>query len=813
MKLALSWLQQWVGLPFNEAHIAEQLTIAGLETHLVDSKVVPFSQVVSGRITQVDLHPNADRLRLCTVDCGAVHAPKQIVCGASNVRPGLMVATALLGATLPSGLTIKPRKIRGIKSEGMLCSLEELGLQAIFIQDQLPSTIWELPQELALGVDLWDYLGLGEICLDVQVTPNRGDCLSAVGIARELSVLHQRQLKTPTPSTVPAKVSDALTVHVDRPEACPRYTGRIILDINPAAKTPWWILKRLYQAGINSLNAIVDITNYVLLEWGAPLHAFDLEKLSGPLEVRLASNEKLHLLNDKIIDLQSDTLVIADHRGPLAVAGIMGGLSSAITSSTVNIFLESAFFTPNAIAGRARHYGLMTEASYRFERGVDPELCQKALLWATQLLVEICGGSPGPVITVESLSALPKAQEITLSQSDVTKVLGIALPGTTITEYLTRLGVEVRSGPYKGTTPQKEDAETMTWSLKRPTWRFDIVNKVDFIEELARLSGYANIPAQLPTFSAYFQPIQSTQNALEKWRSFLADQGYIEVINYSFTALTHQKLLDSETTPVVLKNPISRELNVLRTQLWPGLLATLKYNCQHRRQPYSFFECGTVFSQSTNGIDECTHVGGVIAGDLLPEQWGAPKKPVDFFDIKRIVYNSLQVIDPQSGYTNIPAIHPALHPGQSSRLCRGGKKVGWIGALRPNLYNYFELTSPVYLFEWELNESIPTGVKTFQSFSRFPSIRRDIAFWISKDILFESIRKTIIESAGEYLQDLTLFDIYSAENSSNQRSLALGLIWQHPQRTLIDQEVDAWKNQIMQALQYTWNVKWRAGEH
>jgi phenylalanyl-tRNA synthetase beta chain len=791
MKFTLSALRSWINCPLTALQLAKQLTLTGLETTLIPSELVPFQGVVAGEIIHVQAHPNADRLRICKVHCGSEE--KSIVCGASNVRVGLKVAVAQIGAELPQGLVIQPRVIRGVQSEGMLCSLTELGLQEVFARDAINPGIWELPNDIPLGVHLWEHMKWGEPTLDTQVPPNRGDCLSILGIAREIAALNRLEWSPVKVMPVNATQSEIFTVKVIAPEACPRYVCRVLRGLNSTVPTPWWITQRLWREGIRSINAIVDITNYILLEWGAPLHAFDLKRLSGSIEVRYARpQETLCLLNNKKVDLRADTLVIADAEGVQALAGIMGGLSSSVTDSTTDILLESAFFSPEAIAGHARYYGLMTDASYRFERGVDPALCLTVIEYATALLLDLCGGKAGPLNKVEYASALPAIPTLTLSDAKLQKVLGIQLPDSVLIEGLTHLGL---------VTVASESAHTKIWKGKRPSWRFDLNEEVDLIEEVLRWHGYEHIPAKIPTFPVGFHSHHEVREQIHRMRNFLAAQGYYETLNYSFTSARYQQQLDPNNLPITLENPISNKLNVLRTQLWPGLLTTLQYNQHHRQQPYAFFEVGTVFLAEADKITEQCHIGGVVSGSALPEQWGVSSRHIDYFDVKNVVQNALNLLDNQGSYTYQSSIHPALHPGQSSAVFHNGKQMGWIGALHPKLYTQFDLVEPVYLFEWRLPEKLHSKQVTFKSFSNFPYMRRDIAFWVDKNVSFETLRTVILENAGSYLQDLRLFDIYQHPVNSMQRSIALGLLWQHTDRTLTEQEVDKWQVNIIHALQ------------
>lgn len=812
MKLTETWLRTWVNPALTLSQITEQLSLAGLETEIIESRVQKFQGIIVGKIEQVEKHPRADRLTVCRVDCGLEQIPqKNIICGASNVRPGLRVAVALPGATLPNGMVIEKRNLRGVDSEGMLCSLQELGLLSLFPKEAATQPgIWELSCNFTIGADLWNYLKLSQSIIDVQVPPNRGDCLSAMGIARELGSLNNFSLPHSILPTFNESLEDNFPITVHTPKACPYYSGRILRNLNSNAKVPYWILERLQCNGLRSVNAIVDVVNYIMLEWGAPLHAFDLSHLQQDITLRFAHpNESLELLNQRTIQLNERSLVIADNTGPQALAGILGGQKSAVSHTTTTIFLESACFNPEVIQRSAALYEITTDASYRFTRGVDVTICKQALSWATELLLKICGGQAGPVNELNHEEYQRKSQEILLRLPQISKVLGIKLPLSTIENFLNRLGILYTPVASEEVSEYSENSAPVL-SLKPPHWRFDLIHEVDVIEEIARLHGYNQLPTQLPRFSVDFsKKTQNDKSILTRCRYFWMDQGYYETIHYSFTSSTIQQRLDPKNSALVITNPISNELNVLRTHLWPGLINTLSYNHRHQQTKCAFFEIGTVFLNTEQGILEIPHLAGIASGPVLQEQWGAVARPLDFFDIKQIVQNSLSILNPYTRCIYKTAEHPALHPGQCSQIYQDKEAIGWVGALHPKLYTHFGLTSPVYLFEIQLNTNARNSFSHFQPFSKFPSVRRDLAFWVSNKISFSSLEATIRKQAGDCLQDLRLFDIYQNPDRSAQRSLALGLIWQHVSRTLHDKEVDQWQNAVIQALRNEWNIQLR----
>lgn len=618
MKLSENWLREWVNPDFDVQVIAEKLTKAGLEVDAVSPVAGDFSGVLVGQVTSVAPHPDADKLRVCEVDVAGDEL-LHIVCGASNVREGLKVPVAVVGAVLPGDFKIKKAKLRGEPSFGMLCSAKELGLA------ESSEGLLELPGDAPVGSDIREYLALNDFTIEVDLTPNRSDCLGVAGIARELGVISRTDLTPVKIDEVSASIATSFPVNVEATQACPNYIGRVIENINPSAKTPLWIQEKLRRSGLRSLGAIVDITNYVMLELGQPMHAFDLQKLQQSINVRFAkTNEKLTLLDGQHVEITEQTLIIADASGPLALAGIMGGEASSVSSATTSLFLEAAFFTPAAIAGQARSYGLHTDSSHRFERGVDPQLAEQAMHRATSLILEIAGGQAGPLSIVSEQNALPEAPQILLRANRIKRVLGIEFEAAEVEEHLTRLGL--------GVTRTAEG-----WLVNVPSFRFDITIEVDLIEELGRLYGYDRLPQTRPEIQVLPGSISEKQLATERLQNLLVDRGYFEAITYSFVDPAIQKhFADSEVEPIKLANPISADLSVMRHSLWPGLVQAMVYNLNRQHDRVRLFEVGRVFRGQLAEIDQHQCIGGLVYGDIKPEQWNEKNRKVDFSMSKRM---------------------------------------------------------------------------------------------------------------------------------------------------------------------------------
>ncbi|MDY6891461.1 MAG: phenylalanine--tRNA ligase subunit beta [Pseudomonadota bacterium] len=782
MKFSEQWLRELVQPPIGTQALADQLSLAGLEVDAVEPVAGQFSGVVVAEIVAAERHPNADKLQVCQVSDG--EQTFQVVCGAPNARVGLKTAFARVGAILPGPLEIKKAKLRQVESFGMLCAEDELGLSADH------SGIMELAADAPLGQDIRRYLQLDDCIIDVDLTPNRGDCLSIVGMAREVGALNKVPVAEVEAKAIPPCNEQRLPVELIDRHACPRYLGRVIRNIDPAATTPRWMQEKLRRCGLRSIDPVVDVTNHLLLELGQPMHAFDLNSLEGGIRVRLAEQgEKLLLLDGQEVELNSDTLVIADARGPVAMAGIMGGKPTSVTRATRDIFLESAFFTPLAIAGRARNYGLHTDSSHRFERGVDWQLQRKAIERATALLLEIVGGEPGPVVEAVAEADLPRVRRVQLRRSKLAALLALEIPAHEVEEILTRLGMQLE---------RVEDG----WQVTVPSYRFDLTLEVDLIEEVARVYGYNNLPVHTPTARLPIPPIAEARLTLPQVRQHLVARGYQEAITYSFVEAELQQAFDPHHQALALANPISAEMAVMRTTLWPGLTRALQYN-QHRQQSrVRLFETGQRFLPQATGLLQENVLAGLIAGSRDAEGWSSSKEKVDFFDAKGDLESLLALAGCGDRFRFVAERHPALHPGQTARIERQGESVGWIGALHPSLLKTLDLNGPVYLFELTL-EAVTNGrLPRFAPLSKFPESRRDLALVVDQATPFATIRDTVVEAAGSFIRQVTLFDVYQGQRiEPGRKSLALGLTWQHPSRTLTDEEINRAVSAVVAALQ------------
>ena len=783
MKFSEQWLREWVNPSVSTDELCHQLTMAGLEVDAVEPVAGEFTGVVVAEVLSVEPHPDADKLRVTQVNIGGDEAV-QIVCGAANVRPGLRVPCATVGAKLPGDFKIKKAKLRGVPSNGMLASASELGLA------ESSDGLMELPADAPVGENFRDYLQLDDVTIELGLTPNRGDCLSIAGIARETGVLNNTDVKGPECNPFTASTDDSFAVQVDAAEACPRYLGRVIRGVNVAAETPLWMQERLRRSGIRSLSAVVDVTNYVLLELGQPMHAFDLTKLNGGIQVRLATaGEKLKLLNDDEVELNSDTLVIADDNRAVAMAGIMGGADTAVGDDTQDIFLESAFFNPAAIAGRARSYGLHTDSSHRFERGVSPELAGQAMERATTLLLEVVGGEAGPVTEVASGEHLPKAAPVKLRQARIERVLGAAVEKDAVNEILCRLDMQV-------------EADGEGWLVTAPAFRFDISIEEDLIEEIGRIIGYSNLPSVRPHGSLSMGERPEAKLGKDDLAAVLVERGYQEAITYTFVEPKMQQMLDPQRDPIALANPISADMSVMRTTIWSGLIPALQHNINRQQGRVRLFEYGLRFLPMGNDVIQQDNViAGIVYGNVLPEQWSATETKLDFYDVKGDVETLLGLTGRADEFSFVADSHPALHPGQCARINLGEKSVGWVGALHPSLESKLGLSGQTFLFEIEAKTLFSGKVAKFCEISKFPAIRRDIALVIDRDVTASAVEKTIKKVAPETLQNLKLFDVYQGEHiDSGRKSLALGLTLQAQSRTLTDDEVDSAIEQIVTTL-------------
>ena len=795
MKFSEQWLREWVNPTLSTERLAAQMTMAGLEVGGIEPAAQPFTGVVVGEILSAEPHPDAGKLKLCQVDAGAAGVVP-IVCGAPNARVGLKAPLAKVGAKLPGGVTLKVARLRGVESHGMLCSAAELGLS------DAADGLLALPAEAAVGMDLRAALDLEDHCLDIELTPNRGDCLGVAGVAREVAVLNRMAVNTPQIAPVTPTVDDAFPVTITAPAACPRYLGRVIRGVNPAAETPLWMRERLRRSGIRSLAPGVDVTNYVLLELGQPMHAFDLRRLSGGIEVRYAeARETLTLLDGKAVALASDMLVIADDDGPVALAGVMGGERSGVADDTRDLFLECAYFTPEAIAGRARRIGVQTDASHRYERGVDPALPARAVARATRLMIDIMGGEPGPVVVTEQLEHIPKPASIRLRSDRIGRVLGQGFQPAEVTDILTRLGADVQPA-------------AAGWRVTPPSFRFDLSMEVDLIEELGRIHGYDNIQATAPQAPMRMPDERESQVPAMRVKQRLVDRGYQEVVTYAFVDPELQRRIEPQQRDLALANPISAELAVMRTGLWPGLLTAARYNLNRQQDRVRLFETGLVFRHQGDTLQQTPHVGGVAIGSHWPTHWDGGARAVDFFDVKADVEALLELGSDLTEARFVAEPHPALHPGQSARIYVGERAVGWLGRLHPGLEKSLALPQHAIVFELAHSAVDSHPLPTFAPLSKFPSIRRDIALLVDQTVaaadLIDVARDAATAAVERLICEVRLFDVYQGQGvEAGRKSIALGLILQDASRTLDEQSMVAVETAVVAALKAAFSAQLR----
>ncbi|MGB7817066.1 MAG: phenylalanine--tRNA ligase subunit beta [Methylotenera sp.] len=774
MQFSENWLRTFVNPNLSSEELSHALTMAGLEVEEMTPVAKPFAKVVIGEIVEAAKHPDADRLQVCKVNVGK--ETLQIVCGASNARVGMKAPCALVGAELP-GFAIREAKVRGVESFGMMCSAKELGLA------EEASGLLELPADASIGQDIREYLSLNDNLFTLKLTPNRADCLSILGIARDVVAITGAPLIVP--QITPAKIESQRTqaVLVNAPQACPAYYGRVIEGVNAQVQTPEWMVRHLERSGVRSISAIVDITNYVLLELGQPMHAFDLAKLGDPIEVRFAkAGETLKLLNDTEVKLADDDLVIADNSGAIALAGIMGGKPTSVSETTSAVFLESAFFTPDIMAGKARRLGLSTDSSYRFERGVDFGNTLNAMERATALILEVCGGKAGAI--TQTATALPVRNTVSLRYARLCSILGMQIPQATVTKLLTQLGFA--NGEHAG-----------VYAVQAPSYRFDIAREEDLIEEIARLYGYDHLTAIAP--HAEFRMLDAPEAALNKtWvADVLQAQGYQEVVTYSFVDESWERDLMGNANPIKLKNPIASNLSVMRSGLWGGLLDVLTYNLNRKQERAQLFEVGASYFSDKQSYCEQTQVSGLSYGEFQPEQWGEKARDVDFYDVKAIVDSLTQG---QAEY-RVEA-HPALHPGQSARVYLHGKPIGWLGKLHPKWQQHYSLPKNTVLFELAVAPLMQTKVAQYQEVSKFLPVRRDIAVVVDADLPVQTIVNTVHEAKIPLLYQIQLFDVYQGKGiAENKKSLAFLVLMQDTHKTLLDTEAEAAMAELLKLLE------------
>ena len=764
MQFSEAWLRTLVNPALDTPQLAHLLTMAGLEVEALTPAAPPFNNIVVAEILSAEKHPDADRLRVCQVDVGET-SPVTIVCGAPNAAAGLKVPCARPDAKLP-GIEIKVAKVRGVESFGMLCSTKELGL----VGDA--DGLMVLDPDAPVGEDFRSYLNLNDTLITLKLTPNRADCLSIQGLAREVAAITATEARLLGITEIASEISDTLPVRVSAQEACPLYVGRVVRGIDAQATTPRWMTERLERSGIRPINAPVDITNYVLLELGQPMHAFALSRLRGGIEVRMArEGEHLELLNGQTAELATDMLVIADDNGPVALAGIMGGQQTSVERVTVDVFLEAAFFAPAAIAGRARRLGLSTDSSHRFERGVDFGASRKAMERTTQLLIDICGGRAGPI--VECATNLPQRNPIVLRLARLKRVVGIELDVDKVTRDLVALGANVEhQGENLIVTP--------------PSFRFDLAIEEDLIEEAVRLYGYDNIPARPPAAPSRMLPQVETVVREDALRQALVSFDYQEVITYSFVDPVWEATLQGNATPLVLANPIASQLSVMRTTLWGGLIEVLRHNLNRQQDRVRIFELGRVYLNEEGKLAQPMRLGGLVTGNATPEQWGTPARLSDFFDVKGDLERLFgTALDTWRGE------HPALHPGQSAQLIRNGKRIGWLGALHPRLVQVMNLPMAPVLFELDVDAISSLALPRHATISRFPLVRRDLAFVMDAGIPVGDVLAVLQQAAPSIVFDLALFDQYRGKGiADDQKSLAFRVVMQDTKLTLTDAEVE-----------------------
>ncbi|MBY8289070.1 phenylalanine--tRNA ligase subunit beta [Vibrio fluvialis] len=774
MKFSESWLREWVNPAVTTGELTHQITMAGLEVDDVLPVAGTFTGVKVGHVVECGQHPDADKLRVTKVDVGEEEL-LDIVCGAPNCRQGLKVAVATVGAVLPGDFKIKKAKLRGQPSHGMLCSFSELGI------DVESSGIMELAEDAVIGTDFREFLALDDVTIDVDLTSNRADCFSLRGMAREVGVLNRADVAEPSVAPVAPAIDATLSIEVKAPAACPRYLGRIVKNVNVQAQTPLWMQEKLRRCGIRSIDPVVDITNYVMLEQGQPMHAFDLAKIDGGIVVRLAEQgEKLTLLDGSEAELNADTLIIADHNKVLAIAGIFGGEHSGVSTETKDVLLECAFFAPDHIRGRARSYGLHTDSSMRFERGVDYALQFAAMERATQLLIDICGGEVAPVVAAESDADLPKPNTVALRRTKLDNLLGHHIADADVVEILQRLGMTVE------TTAEG-------WTATAPTWRFDIAIEQDLVEEVGRIYGYDNIPNQAPAAALNMNLHKEANLPLKRVRDLLVDRGYHEAITYSFVEPEQQKLIVPDVEPLILPNPISADMSAMRLSLIQGLLNTVVHN-QKRQQPrVRLFEQGLRFipdQAAENGMRQEPILAGVISGTRGEEHWNLETATVDFFDLKGDVEAILELTANGKAYSFAAAKHPALHPGQSAAIVLDGKEIGVIGTVHPELERKFGLNGRTIVFEIEWSAINTKVIPEAVALSKFPSNRRDIAVVVDDAVASGDIVNACLEQGGEFLKDAKLFDVYVGKGvEDGKKSLAIALTLQSAERTLEDADI------------------------
>jgi len=796
MKFSEHWLRSFVDPGISTAELARVLTMAGIEVESVEPVAPPFDKVIVGRVVEVGKHPNADRLSVCKVDVGA-SAPLSIVCGAPNVAAGMKAPVALVGARLP-GIQIGATTVRGVESNGMLCSARELGLS----EDH--GGLIALPEDAPVGADVRKALDLDDKLITLKLTPNRGDCLSLRGIAREVSILTGAPLRLPPVGAAKVTLRDKRAIRLQDPAACPRYCGRILRGVNAKAAAPDWMAAKLGRCGLRPVSAIVDVTNFVMLELGQPLHAFDNRMIEGEVTVRRARDgERLKLLNGQTVDLAPDLLLIADERKPLALGGVMGGDESAVSDATTEVFLEAAYFNPAAVAGRARRLGLASDAAFRFERGVDFVPTVEAMERATQLILDICGGDAGPI--GEAVAELPRRNPVRLRVSRASKVIGVSFSNEQITELLQRMQLQHVGG---------KDEFTVT----PPSHRFDLQIEEDLIEEVARIYGYDNIPSRAPTAALTVLSRPERRRNLAELKRILVDREYFEVVNFSFVDSQWERDFCGNAEPIALENPIAVQLEVMRSSLMGSLVANLRFNLARKSDRVRVFEGGRCFLRSSEehdvadpakavaGYAQPLRLGGLAYGPAMAEQWGAEGLGVDFYDVKGDVE---ALLAPRKARF-APMVHPGLHPGRAAAVSLGETLIGWVGELHPRLQQKYELPRPPVLFELDVKALIEVEMPSFSPISNFPPVIRDRAMWFERTVSAGEVLAEMTRNRPAVVHDIRLFDVFPGKGTdSSRKSLAFRVVMQDTARTLTDAEADAAMAQLTELLSARFGAKLR----
>ncbi|MEM0954404.1 MAG: phenylalanine--tRNA ligase subunit beta [Pseudomonadota bacterium] len=780
MKFSEQWLREWVNPEADAAALSEIITMAGLEVDAVEPVSGVFSGVIVGEILSTSPHPDADKLRVCEVSTGSETV--QIVCGAPNARAGLKAPLATVGALLPGDFKIKQAKLRGVESRGMLCAETELGL------GEGSDGLLELAEDAPTGADLRDYLGLEDNVFELDLTPNRADCLGIAGIAREVALLTQSTLAASPVKAIPATIDDRFPVELNAGEGCPRFATRVIRGIDITRPSPLWMQEKLRRSGIRSLDPVVDVTNYVMLELGQPMHAFDLDKLAGGINVRMAApGESLELLNGQTIEMTADTMVVADHEHAVSLAGIMGGQSSAVSASTSNLMLEAAWWQPLAMAGKARSYGLHTDASHRFERGGDVAMQAQVLERATELILDICGGDAGPISDFTRDDDLPSPAPVRLRRARIPRMLGFDMEDGEVERILTGLGMAV-TGTEDG------------WEATVPSWRVDIAIEADLLEELARVYGYNRLPVSRIHAELVMPPQPEQSLSLRQIRRRLAARDYAEAVTYSFVDPTWQQAIDPGSAAVALQNPISSDLAVMRTSLIPGLLKAVAHNTARQQARVRLFESGLRFLPG-DALEQRPTLAAVATGSRDSENWADVKGAVDFYDLKGDLESILALTGKPETFSFRAGQRDGLHPGQTATLLCDDQVIGYLGKVHPTVQAQMDVAQSVFIFEVDLAPLTEAGLPAFEPLSRFPEVRRDLAVLVDKDVAAAELLANVREVAGTYLTDLRLFDVYEGKGIDPKRkSLALGLTFRDSSRTLSDEDVNNYVDQVIDLL-------------